>query len=38
MVIHDTAFVAWCYDEEKGVLDQRRSKQLYGRILSRRCR
>ena len=38
MVIHDTAFVAWCYDEKEGVLDQRRSKQLYGRMLSRKCR
>lgn len=33
MVIHDTAFVAWCYGRKaKGVLDQRRSIILYGRI------
>nr|DAZ81837.1 MAG TPA: hypothetical protein [Caudoviricetes sp.] len=36
MVIHDTAFVAWCYDE-KSVLDQCRSKQFYGWIPGRRC-
>lgn len=38
MVIHDTAFVAWCYGRKaKGMLDQRRSIILYGRIPCRRC-
>lgn len=35
MVIHDTAFVAWCYGKAKGMLDQRRSIILYGRISCR---
>ena len=38
MVIHDTAFVAWCYGRKaKGMLDQRRSIILYGGIPCRRC-
>ena len=37
MVIHDTAFVAWCYEEIKGVLDKRRNQQFYGWISCREC-
>lgn len=35
MVIHDTAFVAWCYEEKaKSMLDECRSIKFYGRIFS----
>lgn len=34
MVIHDTAFVAWCYEKIKGMLDECRSIKFYGRIFS----
>lgn len=38
MVIHDTAFVAWCYGRKaKSVLGKCRSIILYGRIPCRRC-
>ena len=37
MVIHDTAFVAWCYEKIKGVLDKRRNQQFYGWISCRKC-
>ena len=35
MVIHDTAFVAWCYARKESMLGQCRSEQLYGWIFSR---
>lgn len=38
MVIHDTAFVAWCYVRKaKGVLDKRRNIKFYGRVSCREC-